>query len=185
MLKMTELWIEHFVDLLKHLEHQPTATQIHQFRRSFQGGNKKQRLLPQLENMYNKCQSHLHEDAFEQWFNQQKFTLTLGRKNIILLLPLSQKLPMATKVKLMRLFTKWDPQLSEALPPPTEVPTNKNMGFSRKQMRMAMRKLNHMGNQQLSNVLHSMPNDATINEEELDAVFDERGAERIKTMINQ
>lgn len=190
---MPEVWIDHLVDLLKYLESESNGKQIHQFRRSFQGGNKKERLLPQLERMYQYCkQAHnllelcanqgCEEEPFQNWFNLQKFRLILGRKNIVLK---STGSPALLKQRLLQLFTKWDPELVKSLPPPTPEPANSNMGFSRKQMRMAMRKLQTMGDQQLSNVLQNVPQDADINEEDLDSVFDKKSAARIKSALHQ
>lgn len=179
---MSEDWSEHFVDVLKHLEVESNGKQIHQFRRSFQGGNKKDRLLPQLETIYQKCKEHFEEESFQAWFNSQKFKLTLGRKNILLHTTYTSLL---FKEKLMRLFTKWDPALFELLPPPTTGPTNNNMGFSRKQMRMAMRKIQSMGDSQLSSVLQNVPQGHDINEEELNTVFDTKSADRIKSAMHK
>lgn len=180
MLKMAEAWIEHLVEVLKHLESEANSKQVHQFRRSFQGGNKKTRLLPQLQQIYEECHAHLDDVDFQEWFNQRRYNLTLGRKTITL--RCTQALD-SFKTKLLRLFTYWNSDLAQNLPAQTSTDNN-NMGFSRKQMRLAKRRLNHMGDQQLTSLMQKVPSNANINSDQLSEVFDQRSADRIQNAMH-
>ena len=140
----------------------------------------KNRLLPQLEHIYNECSTHLAQEDFTKWFNQRKYKLTLGRKSITLR---CTHLPEMFKIKLMRLFTHWNADLAQDLPAPVDASTSNNMGFSRKQMRLAQRRLNQMGDQQLSSLMQRMPGNAEIKSEQLNEVFDERSAQRIQNAM--
>jgi len=178
---MAENWIQHCVDFLKYFETDSSQCQIHQFRRSFQGGNKKERLLPQLECMYEKAKLHLADspEILQAWFNQESFRLTLGRKSAPL-----KSTASATEFKhrLLQLCSKWDPELYTE---PTVQASPNNFGISRKQMRTAMRRMHQMDDRRLANVLKSVPADSDIDTDQLNTVFDDRSSSRIQSLLNR
>jgi hypothetical protein len=177
--KMAENWIEHFVDFLKYFESESNKKQIHQFRRSFQGGNKKDRLFPQLEAIYEKAKDHFNDtpEELQTWFNHQSFRLNLGLKTIVLK---STAPPNEFQRRFFQLCSKWSPELYQV----KETVQGNGMGISRKQMRMAKRRLHQLDDQQLSSVLNNVPPNSDINQNELTEVLDNRSADRISSLMN-
>lgn len=75
------MWQAALTSLLKSIE-TPALPEIRRFRRSFQAGNKQQRLLSTINDWADKA-ADIPASTLSTWFNEQRFSLTLGRKSIL------------------------------------------------------------------------------------------------------
>jgi hypothetical protein len=193
---MQEVWIDHLSRLLKSFESEKNGRAIHELRRSFKAGKKQARLLPQVEAIYlaSKDRDDFKPESdpilYQTWFNQQKFKLTLGLKEVTLV---STGDPVQLKANIYRLFSKWDPNLYSA---PPEEKISQNFGISNKQLKMAMKQMNRLTDEQLAAMVAKIPEGQeldvmnTANLEELLPSESARGtasaiAERVKTVMKK
>jgi len=161
---MTEAdWHQSFNDLLKFLE--DNGRPVREFRRSFMGGSKKNRIYPILTNIYNDCKDKLEKnktkedkseesDSEEQkenfidWFNSRSFQIKSGLKTITLKCDTNTEL---FEQYLRKLFTHWDPEIEFSVPEKKKVPV-----ISKKKMNKAMKRMDNMNPKQLKKTAASV-----------------------------
>ncbi len=157
---MQEVWIEHVSELLKSLEGEANGKAIHELRRSFEAGKKQARLLPQLETLYyaSKDREDFKPEAdpqlYQSWFTEQRFKLTSGLKSVTLV---STGDPVKLKSCLYKVFSKWNPELY--VEPVFELPAGAPPGISQKQLKMALKRINNMSQDQLEKLVAQVPTD--------------------------
>jgi len=147
-----ERWISDLSELLKRIERDRSL--IREFRRSFEAGKKKRQVSPQLEKILAQSRSHLNEENFISWFDQQEFKLTLGLKEISLK---SYQEPLF-KNSLLQLFSNWDPTISAP-----SILTTKSMPISAKKLKQVISRLGSVSDSELSNILSSIPKEELAN----------------------
>lgn len=153
---MSTIWREDFSTLLKLFEEQKG---VREFRRSFEAGKKQNRLLPQLEQVYNSAKDILenNKEGLSDWFLEQKFSFTLGLKKITLINCTDKE---KLKVCLLLLFTYWDEALYTR-PESTKPPL-----ISNRQIKMALKNVNKVDLSQ-----HNL----NITQEDMEMIETEKG----------
>lgn len=184
---MQAAWIDHLSGLLKPLELEKNGRSIRELRRSFEAGKKQARLLPQIEAIYlaSKELEEFKSDPrlYQSWFNQQKFKLTLGLKEVVLH---SSGDPVQFQANIHRLFSHWDPELY--LAPPEQQMAN-GLGVSNKQLRAAMKRMDRLSDNQIANMMSKVPQSeqiAQVNEVDLEQLIPSQvGRERATAIADR
>ena len=180
---MQEAWIDHLSRLLKSLESEKNGQAIHELRRSFEAGKKQVRLLPQVEAIYQASkdrpdfQPEAEPIVYQNWFNEQKFRLKLGLKEVGLS---STGNPVQFKANLYRLFSKWQPGLYSE---PPEERIARNMGVSNKQLRMAMKQMDRLTDEQLAAMVAKMPQGQEIEGMDMEQLIPSEGGREMAAAI--
>lgn len=160
---MTDKWKTDLVQLLKVLEKSyPQCPKIREFRRSLESCNNKkaEKLLPQLENIYNECQAHATEANFTEWFMKQEYRLTLGLKQVLLVDKVNPDLFIQ---HLLWTFSHFNPELDERPPEEPKKQTATILGsalglpVSGKQVRQAMKRMSNMSENRLKKMVNKVP----------------------------
>lgn len=127
---------------------------IHEFRRAVESTNPKKsaKLLPQLQEIYNRSKDHLTDPDFSEWLNQQKFELTLGLKSIVLMDVINS--PEFAR-HFVWMLSEFDPTLDQR--PPVMKRPGAGMPFSAKQMKVAMRQVKNLDEKRLTGMMQKVP----------------------------
>lgn len=179
-----EKWRTNLVILLKHLEKSyPNLSKIHEFRRSVDSCNQKkaEKLLPQLEQIYNQAKEHFDDHAFASWANQQNWTLQLGLKNISLIDKVN---PEGFSKHLKWTLSHFDQSLDEGNPANLQKTQGtgahlSGLPISSKKMKMAMKKVQGMETKQLSTMMKKVPTN------QLEALAENPGAEEFVNKLKE
>lgn len=148
---MNEKWKNDLVALLKHLEKSCFNNRdIHEFRRSVESTHAKKvdRLLPQLNMIWDQCKDHLNDPNFVEWINHQHFQLKLGLKVISLV---DDKQPHEFEQHFRWVLSEFDSTLDQRLPEDTI--KSGGLPISARKMKMAMRHMQGLDEQTISNMM--------------------------------
>ena len=177
---MQEAWIEHLSSLLKSFESEKNGQAIHELRRSFEAGKKKARLIPQIEAIYSLAKDRDDfkpegdPQSFQRWFNEQRFKLVLGLKSVTLG---SSGDPAKLKGGLYKLFSKWDPSLYQT----SVMEASPEVRISQRKLRMALRGINSLDDEQLANLVARLPQ----NEESLEGLEEFLPGEKGRAIVER
>lgn len=137
-------WCNYFIDLLKYLESQGES--VHEFRRSFESGGKKDRIYPSLTQIYNKCKDKLENDDFIEWFNGQSFRVKNGLKVITIKCDKDHEI---FEHYLRQLFSHWNSEIKYEVPQKEQKPS----GISKKKVDKTLKYMKNLNPQQLKNIV--------------------------------
>ena len=158
---MSDDWIDHLSHVLKLLETETNGQSVRELRRSFEASKpqKQLRMLVQLEALYEICRDTLPCDteSFITDWNHSNHQLVFGLK--VIGLKSTQKTG-DFQDALKRLFSRWDASIWSAPTPfnsPEEESILSTMGVNSKQMKMAMRKMGQMNDNQLASFMKNIP----------------------------
>lgn len=117
---------------------------IHQFRRSVESSSNSERILPQLEEFYKKCEDHMTD--LVEYVTSLNFRLTFGQKKLRLVIKTDDSL---YEQYIRQLLSYWDEDIPYYLPKKPEP----NL-ISNKKMKQAMRKMGKMNASKMKQVMN-------------------------------